>query len=448
MKCLIYLAIALLALAPTALGAVGTVGQSEGSASSDLMRSYHGEAPSLKGPYEEGFSPTELKFGTPEMYSFSPDDRLSFVSATPQESVVTGMEGDSGAASGSWYWPGSVESQNKLYVQTRDGVTTVAGCSNGGYLPLWAKVAYTGNFFVYEWYPNKLTPTVNWCFWTWPDYLKGWFKGDDPGWHIICFHCDKSSNYVYIYVWPESGSYTGVTSGSYAEEKTTGYSKIVAPQTMPSSSSLSSGSLSTNLGSATPTPPDPVSEGLMPTDLRLPAPDYSGSADGSSGCDSYTTGTMGACAPTSGVSDYGVYASGSTGYSCYGTGTILPTGYSAGTDTVSDFGLVYTPMAASKYNEYFVQTRPNRLTTVASTQKGEWLQLWSKIKRPGMYWSFEWPPCKSGYYCAPEVKSLGYKKEGWYTTWFKSSTPGWHLLCYQCNDWSNYVYIYVWPFDC
>lgn len=439
MKRLLYLTVALLALAPMALGAVGTVEQSEGSASTDLMKSYHGEAPSLKGPYEEGYSPTELKFGTPEMCSYSPDDRLSFVSATPPESVVAGMEGASGTASGSWYWPGSVESQNKLYVQTRDGVTTVAGCSNGGYLPLWAKAAYTGNFFVYEWYPNKLTPSVNWCFWTWPDYLKGWFKGDDPGWHIICFHCDKSSNYVYIYVWPESGSYT--------EGKTTSYSKIEAPQTSPSSSSLSSGSLSTGLGMPTPTPPDPLSEGFMPTDLRLNAPNCAAPVSGS-GYDGLTTDSTSYCAPTSGTSDGSGYTTGSTGYGSYGTGTISPPGYSAGADTVSDFGLVYTPRAASKYNEYYVQARPNKLTTVASIQQNEWLPLWSKIKRPGMYWSFEWPPCKSGHYCKPEVKSLGYKKEGWYPTWFKSSTPGWHLLCYQCNDWSNYVYIYVWPFDC
>jgi hypothetical protein len=441
MKCSIYLAIALLALAPGALGAVGTTEQSGGSASTDLMRSYHGEAPSLKGPYEEGYSPTELDFVTPEMYSFSPDDGLNFVSATPPEAVLAGMEGSSGTGSGSWYWPGSAESHNKLYVQTRDGVTTVAGCSNGGYLPLWAKVAYTGNFFVYEWYPNGLTPAVNWYFWTWPDYLKGWFKGDEPGWHVICFHCDRSSNYVYIYVWPESGSYGGGSYGSYGAGDKNSYSKIEAPQTSPSSTSLGGGLLSTNLGSATPTPPDPASEGLTPTDLRLPAPDCS-----AGGYDSYAAGSMGSCAPTAVSSDYGVYATGTTGYSC--SGTISPPGYSGGTDTVSDFGLVYTPLAASRYNEYYVQTYPNRLTTVASVQKGEWLQLWSKITRPGMYWSFEWPPCKSGYYCAPEVKSLGYKKEGWYTTWFKSSTPGWHLLCYQCNDWSNYVYIYVWPFDC
>lgn len=438
MRCSIYIVIALLALAPTALGAVGTTEQSAGSASTDTMTSYYGEAPSLNGPYEEGYTPTELDFGTPEMdSSFSPDEGLNFVTSTPSETVLDGIEGSSGTGSGSWYWPGSVESQNKLYVQTRDGVTTVAGCSKGGYLPLWAKVAYTGNFFVYEWYPNGLTPTVSWYFWTWPDYLKGWFKGDEAGWHVICFNCDKSSNYVYIYVWPESGSYTG---GTYGTSDKKSYSKIVAPETSPSSTSLiSSGSLSTNLGSATPTPPDPASEGLTPTDLQLPAPECTG-------YDCYATGSTSSYAPTSGTSACGVYATGTSGYSS--SATISPPGYSEGTSTVSDFGLVYTPMAASKYNEYYVQTYPNRLTTVASVQKGEWLQLWSKVTRPGMYWSFEWPPCKSGYYCSPEVKSFGYKNEGWYTTWFKSSTSGWHLLCYQCNDWSNYVYIYVWPFEC
>ncbi len=454
MRWLLCLTIALMALAPTALGAVGLVEQTGESASTGLMGSYQAEAPSLKGPYDEGYSPTDLKFPTPEMYSFAPEGGLSFSSATPPDTVRAGMEGSSAATSVSWYWPGSVESQNKLYVQTPNGVTTVAGCSNGGYLPLWAKVAYTGNFFVYEWYPNKLTPTVSWHFWTWPDYLRGWFRGDDPGWHVVCFHCDKASNYVYIYVWPDSGGHSIGKSGSYSggmtyaegtiyeEEMKTSYSKIEAPQTMPSSTSLGSGSLSTGLGMTTPTPPDPVSEGLMPTDLRLPAPECSTSAGGSG----FSGGTPGSTVPSTGTAACGVTA---TGYSCGTMGAISPPGYSAETtSTVSDFGLVYTPMAASKYNEYYVQTWPNRLTTVASTQKGEWLPLWSKITRPGMYWSFEWPPCKSGYYCKPEVKSLGYKKEGWYPTWFKSSTPGWHLLVYQCNDWSNYVYVYVWPFDC
>jgi hypothetical protein len=443
MKCSVYIAIALLALAPIALGAVGTVEQSRGSASTDPSKSYFGEPPSLRGPYEEGYSPAELNFKTPEMDSFTPDGGLTFVSATPPGTVLAGMSGDAGTGSGSWYWPGSVSSQNKLYIQTRDGVTTVAGCSSGGYLPLWAKVAYTGNFFVYEWYPNRLTPSVNWYFWTWPDYLRGWFKGDEPGWHVICFHCDKASNYVYIYVSPESGSYGTGKAGYIADGRSTSHPKIEAPQTKPSSSSLSGGSQPAGIGMATPTPPDPVSEGLMPTDLRLPAPNYS-----DVGYDSCAPGSTGYCGPVAAATGYGVYTSGTSGHASAGIGPISPPGYGAGTDTVSDFGLVYTPRSSSKYNEYYVQTYPNRLTTVASTQQNQWLPLWSKITRPGMYWSFEWPPCKSGYYCAPEVKNFGYKKEGWYPTWFKSSTPGWHLLVYQCNDWSNYVYIYVWPFDC
>lgn len=441
MKCLIYIAIALLALAPTAFGAVGTVEQSGQSGYSDFARSYQIDPPSLRGPYEEGYSPTELKFATPDMYSFPPDEKLSFVQATPPPSVLAAFQGASQTGPSSWYWPGSVESQNKLYVQTRDGVTTVAGCSSGGYLPLWAKVAYTGNFFVYEWYPNRLAPSVNWYFWTWPGYLKGWFKGDEPGWHVLCFHSDKSSNYVYIYVWPESGYTT--TPGKtelYGGGKTASYPKIEAPQTRPASSSLTGGVLTAGAGMTTPTPPDPVSEGLMPTDLRLPAPDYA-----ASGYEGWTAPLPAGIASGSGISDYGGYSLAASGYGGLWPGAISPPGFSPGVDTVSDFGLVYTPKSVSKYNEYYVQTKPGRLTTVASTRQNQWLSLWSKIKRPGMYWSFEWPPCKAGYYCPPEVKSFGYKKAGWHPTWFKSSTPGWHLLVYQCNDWSNYVYIYVWP---
>ena len=440
MKCLVYIAIALLALAPTAFGAVGTVEQSGGSGYTDFARSYQIDPPSLRGPYEEGYSPTELKFVTPEMYSFPPDEKLSFGQATPPPSVLAAFQGASQTGPSSWYWPGSVESQNKLYVQTRDGVTTVAGCSSGGYLPLWAKVAYTGNFFVYEWYPNRLAPSVNWYFWTWPGYLKGWFKGDEPGWHVLCFHSDKSSNYVYIYVWPESGSATTGKTGLYGGEKTAIYPKIEAPQTRPASSSLTSGVLTAGAGMATPTPPDPVSEGLMPTDLRLPALDYA-----ASGYEGWTAPLPAGIASGSGISDYGGYSLAASGYGGFGPGVISPPGFSPGVDTVSDFGLVYTPKSVSKYNEYYVQTKPGRLTTVASTRQNQWLSLWSKINRPGMYWSFEWPPCKAGYYCPPEIKSFGYKKAGWHPTWFKSSTPGWHLLVYQCNDWSNYVYIYVWP---
>ena len=75
------------------------------------------------------------------------------------------------------------------------------------------------------------------------------------------------------------------------------------------------------------------------------------------------------------------------------------------------------------------------------------MPLWSKISRPGVYWSFEWTCLRqrSGYYCSPEVRNFGYKSSGWYQTWFRGNNPGWHILSYHCNDWSNYIYIYVWP---
>jgi hypothetical protein len=94
-----------------------------------------------------------------------------------------------------------------------------------------------------------------------------------------------------------------------------------------------------------------------------------------------------------------------------------------------------------------VQTCPGKLGTVAGVYCEEWLPLWSKISQPGNYWSYEWSTCPSshGNYCSPEAKNFGYKGAGWYQTWFKGNEPGWHILIYKCNDWSNYVYIYVWP---
>jgi hypothetical protein len=31
----------------------------------------------------------------------------------------------------------------------------------------------------------------------------------------------------------------------------------------------------------------------------------------------------------------------------------------------------------------------------------------------------------------------------WYKRWFFADVPGWHILQYYCNGWSNYIYIYV-----
>ena len=121
-----------------------------------------------------------------------------------------------------------------------------------------------------------------------------------------------------------------------------------------------------------------------------------------------------------------------------------PSGY-----TPHSYKAVYPKPSTCKCNEYYVQTCQGKLGTVAGVFSEEWLPLWSKISRPGVYWSYEWTMCTSshGNYCAPEAKNFGNKGTGWYQTWFKGNKPGWHILSYQCNDWSNYVYIYVWPAD-
>ncbi len=107
---------------------------------------------------------------------------------------------------------------------------------------------------------------------------------------------------------------------------------------------------------------------------------------------------------------------------------------------------VYPIPSTCRCNEYYVQLYPGRLSTVAGVYCGNWLPLWSKVSRPGVYWSFEWTVCGTQrYYCSPEVRNFGCKNTGWFQTWFRGNNPGWHILSYYCNDWSNYIYIYVWP---
>jgi hypothetical protein len=107
---------------------------------------------------------------------------------------------------------------------------------------------------------------------------------------------------------------------------------------------------------------------------------------------------------------------------------------------------VFPHLTAYKCNSYYIQHRPGQLCIQAGVRCGEWLTLLSNIGRAGTYWSYEWAQCGSSY-CYPEVKNFGNKGSGWYQTWFNSNKPGWHVLSYWCNDWSNYIYIYVWPSD-
>ncbi len=178
--------------------------------------------------------------------------------------------------------------------------------------------------------------------------------------------------------------------------------------------------------------PNPSSEGMMPFDLDLTAPEYtySGWDYGSSG--------------------YEAYPGGSSGYGGHPLEFAEPAPYPGCPEepgaSPGCCGFWYTGMAASQSNTYYAQTWPHGLSTVASVRCGDWMPLGSRIGTPGTYWSFEWTLGDSYHGWTPDIKNFGYKNFGWYTSWFRSSTPGWHLLCYYCNDWSNYVYIYVKPY--
>jgi hypothetical protein len=355
-------------------------------------------------------------------------------------SLQSSVPGSTGTDS--WYYPGFVRSSNRFYVQTLSGLRTVAGCRYGGYLPLWADIRSGGNFYVYEWYPGQNTPYKRWWGWTWTGFKKGWFSGDVAGWHILCYNCQDWSNYVYVYVYPGAG---------IAPDSSYGYPGAGATMTQAS------------LPSGTPTPPDPNAESLVLPDFNQYAPvsgqgwlgsrasypaqsAYSGqmSLPAQAGSTGRSCATCAGSAPaSSGVSGSYPFQSGCG--SCAGSsGLAAPQGY-----TPQSYQAVYPRPSTCRCNEYYVQYVPGKLCTVAGMYNGEWLPLWSKISRPGVYWSFEWTVCtgRAGYYCSPEVRNFGYKNTGWYQTWFRGNNPGWHILCYHCNDWSNYIYIYVWPAD-
>ncbi len=400
-------------------GAASAFSSSQGQSYGQASSPYSSTAPQTVGPYQERMSANDLKLTQPIAESFQPDESLSFVPASPPSGLtMETSDSTGGVGSGSWYYPGSVTSRNHFYVQTAQSLRTVAGCRYGGYLPLWSDINSAGNFYVYEWYPGQYTPSVRWWGWAWPGFKKGWFSGDSPGWHILSYNCRDWSNYVYIYVYSGStGSARYYDGGQTATYETT----------MPAGA---------------PTPPDPNAESLVLPDFNLFQPG-SGQAAG------------GSYAATSGYASSG-YAT-QAGYAAQKGQAIQP-GYaaqggypSAGSLTVTEgyvtqtYQAVYPKPSTCRCNEYYVQVAPGSLATVGGVRCGEWLPLWSKINRRGNYWSFEWSQCGSSGYCSPEVKDFGYKGTGWYQTWFRGNRAGWHVLSYCCNDWSNYIYVYVWP---
>ncbi len=426
-------------------------------------------APQIDGPQEEQMTAEDLGLSIPDMESFVPDDSLGFVSASPTVSTKTAAQTtstQSGSSttqyssqtqtkSYSLYFPSQVSSSNRFYIETGSGLKTSAGCSLHGYMPLWSDIRSTGNLFVYEWYPGYSSPSVSWWGWTETGWKKGWFYGDEPGWHTLCYNSGFWSNYIYIYVYPNTW-HSG--TASYSEESSSEYYSSSTVSTLPDGA---------------PVPPDPSSENIVMPDYSRYRPVTSqttgsssatassvstGSlspasanpallgASGTTGTSMFaTTSTTYASSTTTAGGDYGVSAYASNCPYCSQTqSSSEPYGYVSGS-----LHAVYPLPSVCKCNEYYVQVCTGELETVAGVFCGEWLALWSKLSRGGEYWSYEWTAYGSDSYsyCTPEANSFGYKKSGWQQTWFKGNEPGWHILSYYCNDWSNYIYIYVWPED-
>ena len=82
-------------------------------------------------------------------------------------------------------------------------------------------------------------------------FKKGWFSGDVPGWHILCYNSGDWSNYIYIYVFPKTIPGTG-SSFVYTSDKGT----------------LTNAYLPTGA----PIPPDPNTENLILPEYSLYKP--------------------------------------------------------------------------------------------------------------------------------------------------------------------------------
>lgn len=87
-------------------------------------------------------------------------------------------------------------------------------------------------------------------------------------------------------------------------------------------------------------------------------------------------------------------------------------------------------------NSLYVSYAPQ---TVAACYLYANLPLWMQTSGYGSAWFYEWYP--NGQL---DINYAGYiSYPGWYKRWFFADVPGWHIMQYYCNGWSNYIYIYV-----
>lgn len=158
-----------------------------------------------------------------------------------------------------------------------------------------------------------------------------------------------------------------------------------------------------------PTPTTPVS----PEDLGLQTPSLTGSSQ----------------APTAQESSQGLMsASQQMAYSAPQGQKLAATGPA--------ITKMIVPPGGFAPNSLYISYAPQ---TVAGCNYYAYLPLWLQTSRSGSAWFYEWYP--SGYL---DVNYAGYiNYPGWYKRWFFADVPGWHILQYYCNGWSNYAYVYV-----
>jgi len=94
------------------------------------------------------------------------------------------------------------------------------------------------------------------------------------------------------------------------------------------------------------------------------------------------------------------------------------------------------PPGGMSQNRLYISYAPQ---TVAGCYLYANLPLWMQVSGRGNIWFYEWYPTGS-----LETNYAGnVYYPGWYKRWFFADVPGWHILQFYCNGWSNYAYIYV-----
>jgi len=151
----------------------GSVGNYQSNSALAQAKGSGYPVPPINSPTDEQLTAENLGLTIPQMDSFTPDESLDFISVSGPSGLVmpsgSSAARRTGSGSSVWYYPSSVASANRFYVQSNFGLQTVGGCGYRGYLPLWADIKTSGNFYVYEWYPGQsifytVQPRDVWAF--------------------------------------------------------------------------------------------------------------------------------------------------------------------------------------------------------------------------------------------------------------------------------------------